>query len=102
MNRLMNHSWPGNIRELENVLLRATALSSSGTVTVDDLDLPVSGVDSSTEPLSREQFDRRERARIAEALARNRWNVARTARQLGIPRSSLYRKLKKMGVDRKR
>ncbi|HQK21056.1 MAG TPA: helix-turn-helix domain-containing protein, partial [Polyangiaceae bacterium] len=49
---------------------------------------------------SREQFARDEKQRIAEALSQQKWNVASVARQLGIPRPSLYRKLKRYGLLR--
>jgi len=98
LRKLMSYSWPGNVRQLENILLRASLLADGHVLRAQDIALP-DPIGSET-TFSREQFARDEKQRIAEALSQQKWNVASVARQLGIPRPSLYRKLKRYGLLR--
>lgn len=119
---LMRYSWPGNIRELENVLERAVVLADGPTVTVEDLpaDLQTSGrrlarTAATDRPLSR-AADRRtmplaetvpwrrldedaERELLISTLQQCGGNKARAARLLGIPRSTFFSKLKKYAIS---
>jgi DNA-binding NtrC family response regulator len=100
------HSWPGNIRELRNVIERAVALSMGPTIEIADLPenlrvfvptFPLhiaSALSVSTLAQSKEEA---ERARITEALERNGNNRLRAAAELGISRMTLYKKLHKLG-----
>jgi DNA-binding NtrC family response regulator len=86
-NALENHAWPGNVRELENLIERM--LVNSNDDVIDE-----------TEVLAR--LDRQGagsgRDRVVEALARNRWNRERTARDLGISRVTLWRRMSRYGI----
>ena len=95
--RLLQHSWPGNVRELASVLEAAILESSSDTILPGDLALPSPGQmphNSSTEaaagPLTLDDVILRH---VQYVLDLNRGNKLRTARQLGISRSTLYRLL---------
>jgi transcriptional regulator with PAS, ATPase and Fis domain len=109
LERLAAHDWPGNIRELRNVLERAVLMSDADTVTSEDLDailpaLPVPAAPTqSTEPADLslgEAVRNAEKAAIVRALVACGGNKARAAAQLGISRTSLYEKVTLLGVDR--
>jgi transcriptional regulator with GAF, ATPase, and Fis domain/tetratricopeptide (TPR) repeat protein len=93
------HPFPGNVRELENVLTRAFVLNTSGRIGAADLDI-VGQRPRPRRSSNREAYETEERDRILAALAGCRWNVSVVARQLGIPRNTLYRKLRKYGLER--
>jgi serine/threonine-protein kinase PknK len=98
---LLAHGWPGNVRELQNTLLRASVLAAQGLIREGDLGL---GGVRPPPPLvasSREEFARKEAERLLSALEAGRWNVSRVAKQLGVPRNTLYRKLARYGLERK-
>ncbi|MEM9188926.1 MAG: sigma 54-interacting transcriptional regulator [Myxococcota bacterium] len=102
MDAICRHRWPGNVRELENVLRRAFVLQRGTHIRRKDLQLqPIEEAPSPEAlPRSRAQYDDAEADRIRQALNRNRWNVSRVARELGIPRATLYRKLERFGLTR--
>jgi len=101
MRVLVEYDWPGNIRELQNTIERAFALSSHPEITVDDLPeglraapAPRADVD---EPIPLDELERRN---IEVALRRAHGNKNEAARILGIDRQRLYRKIQKYGLDR--
>ncbi len=105
---LRAYDWPGNIRELENVVRRAVLYCRSGVLTPDDLPANISGkraalasspttADIADRTLER-QIDLFERRLIEESLQRNRNRRTATARELGISRVTLYNKMKKFGM----
>ena len=97
---LMTYHWPGNVRQLENTLTKALLLTSGEAITLADLDLPTLTPSPREAALDREGFEREEGARILATLRAERWNVSKVARLLGIPRPTLYRKLKRLGIKR--
>ncbi|AKF04476.1 two component, sigma54 specific, transcriptional regulator, Fis family [Sandaracinus amylolyticus] len=90
--RLARHAWPGNVRELENVLRAASVFARGRRIDADDLVMPVIHASPSED----------EPARIARALERHAWNVSLVSRELGIPRMTLYRRLREHGLTRPR
>jgi PAS domain S-box-containing protein len=94
---LMNHDFPGNIRELENIIEHAFVLCRSSVITVKDLpdNLRPSEVITETQSTS---LDDLEANFLTEALRKNNWNRAKTAAQLGIHKTTLWRKMKKLGI----
>jgi DNA-binding NtrC family response regulator len=88
---LVNHAWPGNVRELRNVLQRAALLAGSAPINAAALNLPAVLAARSDEPVL-------DRASILRALEDNKQIVAQAARQLGISRQSLYRRMEKLGI----
>ncbi len=97
---LEHYDWPGNIRELRNVLERALLFSPRGTL--DARALAVRRVASEPEapdvPGEGQTLDEVERRHIAAVLDRTEGRVEDAARILGVPRSSLYAKLKRYGL----
>jgi DNA-binding NtrC family response regulator len=95
LSRLQAYSWPGNIRELGNVLERAILLAGNDTLGPGDLRFEA-------EPAGREAagltLREMEEQHVARVLEEEGGNVVRAARRLGIPRSTLYQKLKKQGI----
>lgn len=99
LRRLSAHPFPGNVRELENVLTRAFVLAPGSKLRAEDLDL---GGRRAPAPRarSRRDFETDEKDRILAALRAARWNVSVVSRTLGIPRNTLYRKLQRYGLER--
>jgi len=131
MELMLEHAWPGNIRELENVIQRAVLLTKTNGIDCDSLprSLLESGKHSTpanpstfhavglsqslnsndvnskskpTQPIPRtlsEALEGPEREFILEVLKSNDWNRNVTADQLGINRTTLYKKMKKLGIE---
>jgi serine/threonine-protein kinase PknK len=99
LRRLSAHPFPGNVRELQNVLTRAFVLATGPKIQAEDIDL---GVARARGPRagSRRDYETQERERILESLRGARWNVSIVSRTLGIPRNTLYRKLARYGIAR--
>jgi transcriptional regulator with PAS, ATPase and Fis domain len=95
MARLMEHDYPGNVRELENILEQAFVLCREGQIEVQHLPIelrpPVSATTAEAAPTD---MRRAQRQMIEAALARNGGNRRQAARELGINPSTLYRRLK--------
>jgi DNA-binding NtrC family response regulator len=94
--RLSRHVWPGNVRELGNVLSRAFVLGSD-PIEVSDIALPPA---KRSAPKTRRERDSSEKEALRRALEEHGWRVVDVARSLEIPRSTLYRKLKRHGLRR--
>jgi len=95
---LMNHDFPGNVRELENIIEHAFVLCSGGDIKPRHLPEELVGrqrTSRSEGPLSLEAL---ERAHIQQTLARHGGSRQDAARELGIHRTTLYRKMKKLGL----
>jgi len=130
MDFLQTYSWPGNIRQLENVVERAVLLGSEPLLSVDDLPPEVRSnvnpfASHSTNPnavasnrlaaqtgfsgshpsensarkLLRDSMEAPERQIILQTLRDHHWNRAATADKLGINRTTLYKKMKRLGLD---
>jgi len=97
MQALMDHLWPGNIRELEHTIERAVLLANGDVVRTSDLALNERG-SGSAQPLEELTLSEAERTLIEKALARFDGNVSHAARALGISRSALYRRMSAHGL----
>jgi DNA-binding NtrC family response regulator len=92
---LKAYSWPGNIRELRNVIERAVLLSDQKTITINDLHFDGHTQIGSPFLDSRLTLLELEKQHIERVLQEERGRVEKAAKRLGIPRSSLYQKIKK-------
>jgi DNA-binding NtrC family response regulator len=99
---LLSHEWPGNVRELENALEFAATVCQGQTVQPEDLPPEIVPTAlprrSSPAPEQGEAFD--ERASLKAALDGHRWNRAETAKALGLSRSTLWRRMRALGLAR--
>jgi len=100
---LLNYDWPGNVRELSNVIERALFRSEDGTIHLDDLPIYVThdrktAAESTTMPL-RNVCSTVEEDTLRHALESANHNKVKAARLLGIHRSSLYKKMRKYGIE---
>jgi transcriptional regulator with PAS, ATPase and Fis domain len=101
---LSSYWWPGNIRELENLIERLVAVSDKEWITDEDLpyELHVAQLDKTEGPATENLLDRAvstfERNFIVRALEKSAWNVTGTARSLGIPLSTLKFKMDKLEI----
>ncbi len=101
---LMNHSWPGNIRELENLVERMVVLRKSNTLTPDDLPDDFGTFDPRREqgvtahPKDHVTFHEAEEQLIRDALNKCGWNRTKAASYLNIPRHVLIYRMKKYGI----
>jgi two-component system, NtrC family, response regulator AtoC len=101
---LGSYWWPGNIRELENLIERLVAVSDKEWITDEDLpyELHVAQLDTTAGPATENLLDRAvstfERNFIIRALEKSAWNVTATARSLGIPLSTLKFKMDKLEI----
>ena len=98
LRKLLEYDWPGNVRELEHTMERLFVLSGARENIPSDL-LPkeVSGI--TPDPDRRPTSETRQED-IEKALASTDWNISKAARQLGINRRTIYRKIKKHGIQR--
>ncbi|MEN3047046.1 MAG: sigma-54 dependent transcriptional regulator [Candidatus Hydrothermales bacterium] len=102
---LLSYDYPGNVRELENILERAAILSTDGIIKREDLLIEV-GEESKREPkvgklrdILKIEIERIEREVIENSLRATEGNISRASKILGISRKSLYKKIKKYGIN---
>jgi DNA-binding NtrC family response regulator len=101
---LQRYRWPGNVRELQNVIERAVLLGKEGLIGVDDLPSSVvAAAGINVEPAAgrslKQALESPERQIIREVLESHNWNRNLTAEALGINRTTLYKKMKRLGLE---
>jgi PAS domain S-box-containing protein len=97
LNLLLNHDYPGNVRELENILEHACLLCRGDVIKAHHLphDLTLAA-ESAGEPSGPQA----EKEHLLQVLMRHNWNQTRAARELGVNRTTLWRRMKRLGVSR--
>ncbi len=102
---LTEYDFPGNVRELENILERATTLCEGHSITLDDLHLPADGKSIGTATMKPAEvpldtyMDNIEKDVLIKALEQTRYNKTAAAKQLGITFRALRYRLKKLGLE---
>ncbi len=96
--KLEGYQWPGNVRQLRNVIDSAVVMCEGSIILPDDLGLRDVGNAAELESLRMDYWERR---LIQEALKRTSGNVPEAAKLLGLGRATLYRKIEEYGIERK-
>lgn len=97
---LMAHDWPGNIRELQNAVERAFILCNEGFIGIEHLpgELTAAGSQTNGKSNVRTAHEILDAQAIRSALERNDYNRMAAARELGIHKTTIYRKIKRLGI----
>lgn len=95
---LMKHNYPGNVRELENIIEHAWVMCKDHVIDVEHLPRGLRLMDGGTGPDNRIGLPQVEGAFILQVLERNGWHRENAARELGIHRTTLQRKIRKLGL----
>jgi transcriptional regulator with GAF, ATPase, and Fis domain len=117
LRKLCAFPWPGNVRQLEHVLLSAWLMTETSEIGADDLELPSfgprpslptevrprtvappAGGGSQPRAANQAEFKAAERERILSALTASNWNRVQAAKLIGVPRRTFYRRLKEFGI----
>jgi len=100
MTRMTKHLWPGNIRELQHALERAIILSNSSVLQPEDFNFTNTSVKEGDQQVNLDQFNLEEveKLLIRKVLKKYNGNITQAASELGLTRSSLYRRLEKHGL----
>jgi DNA-binding NtrC family response regulator len=99
LDALQEYAWPGNLRELRNVLERAVLLAGTGIIHAHDLPLPAAAGSAPAGEISF-SLEEVERRHIAAVLQRTNWHQGKAAELLGISAKTLYRKIREFGFER--
>jgi DNA-binding NtrC family response regulator len=97
MDEMMLYEWPGNVRELENAIERAVVVGKSRTIQTEDLPIFRPEYKSSDSLNSLREI---EKEHIIKVLDENQWTIAKSARILGIDRSTLYNKIDRYQIQK--
>jgi len=99
---LLAFDWPGNVRQLRNVLRTLAALCEGGRIGVEDLPAMIRQARPPVQdtPPPEHPLENAERLALLNVLEQTRWHMTNTAEQLGISRNTLYRKLRKHAIAR--
>ena len=102
LRQLMDYNWPGNIRELQNAMLRAVLLSNTETLTPEALTPEILGVRSQRLETGgfNEKVDAYKRQLIVETLEKNNWVQKKTAEELQLKPSTLYELIKRLRIEK--
>ena len=104
MQALQRYRWPGNVREMQNVIERAVLLGKNSVIGVEDLPASVAAggglsIESVGNQSLKQALSAPEKQLILEVLESNNWNRQLTAAALGINRTTLYKKMKRLGLE---
>ena len=94
---LMLHDWPGNVRELENAIERAVVVGKEHRIRPENLPIFHRDVRSPSSGVTLREI---ERTHVAQVLSENQWNISKTAKVLGIDRSTLYGKIRRHHIKK--
>jgi two-component system NtrC family response regulator len=95
---ISKHTWPGNVRQLENCVRRAVIMAQGKRITVRDLELPASASGKSDSMSLKDAREQLERDMILAALRKHSGKIAPTANELGVSRPTLYDLMDKLGI----
>ena len=94
---LISYDYPGNIRELQNIIEKLALLTESDEIDEEEVKKVIEKKERKTLKEAKEDFERKY---ITFALLENNWKIEKTAKELGISRSQLFRKMKELGIKK--
>jgi transcriptional regulator of acetoin/glycerol metabolism len=105
----LNYDWPGNVRQLRNVLRYAMAVNENGVIGITDLPLEICACLTSQQEIPKirdetigevhpDSIKFAERSAILNCLAKQKWNITSSSKDLCISRATLYRKMKHYSI----
>jgi len=98
MKRLEEAEWPGNVRELQHVIERAVIMSESEWINPNDLQMRILNKQSDEFELTDYDLDKVEKTIIVKVIKMHQGNISKAANELGLTRTSLYRRMEKYGL----
>ncbi len=98
MKRLEEAEWPGNVRELQHVIERAVIMSESDWINPNDLQMRILNKQSDEFELTDYDLDKVEKTIIVKVIKMHQGNISKAANELGLTRTSLYRRMEKYGL----
>ncbi|MEM7657781.1 MAG: sigma-54 dependent transcriptional regulator [Bacteroidota bacterium] len=98
LKKLKAYHWPGNIRELRHAVERAVILSEGGQIEAEDFVFRTEASSPETAQPASFNLDQMERQLVQQALAHHHGNISQAAKDLGITRAALYRRMEKYGL----
>jgi DNA-binding NtrC family response regulator len=97
LSALISYDYPGNIRELQNIVEKIVLLTESDEIDEKEVKKVIEKKERKTLKEAQQEFERKY---IIDALLENEWKIEKTAKELGISRSQLFRKMKKFGIKK--
>jgi DNA-binding NtrC family response regulator len=98
MKKLNQYPWPGNVRELQHSIERAVIMSDGDALSPDDFILSSQGITGSEFEFTTYNLDDIEKQVIEKVLKQSQGNITQAAQDLGLTRTSLYRRMEKHGL----
>lgn len=95
MKKLSSYHWPGNVRELQHLVERAMIMTDERVINLDDFIADVNKRQPAREILNLEEIEKKT---ISNALKKHGGNVSKAAKELGLGRTTIYRKMEKYGI----
>lgn len=101
MKAIIDYNWPGNIRELQNIIEQAVVICKENEIGIEDLPDTMRNVITKTgDETTARTLDEFEKQHITKILNTNLWNISKTAKELDIDRVTLYNKIKKYKIEK--
>jgi DNA-binding NtrC family response regulator len=98
LDELREYSWPGNVRELVHAVERAVIMAEDSSLRLQDLLVQGRAVAAPQDPQQQLNLEALEKAAIRQAIAKHGGNLSKAAQELGLGRTTLYRKVAKHGL----
>jgi DNA-binding NtrC family response regulator len=95
LNKLLKYHWPGNVRELKHTIERVVIMSDSDVLQPSDFLFSTSKIDQEQLSFENCNLEEAEKILIRKAISKHRGNISQAAKELGLTRASLYRRLEK-------
>ena len=98
MKRLQKYSWPGNVRELQHAIERAVIMTDNANLSPEDFFFLTNNPQGDDISIENYNLESVEKSVIQKAINKHNGNISKAAKELGLTRASLYRRLEKHGL----